>query len=176
MKLSEKATIAALAFIIATGSGSLLLSERSRSFADATWRGRRAALPDSAFRVRWVRQNVPAIWKQGQATCIRVTLKNTGTTSWPDLASSSPDASGADAVRMSYRWNLPGLNPKADPTPRIDLDGPLLPGASTTLSAEITAPSKAGDYLLEFQLVQELVAWFRQKGAPPLEIAVKVVD
>ena len=57
---------------------------------------------------------------------------------------------------------------------RADLRQPLRPGDSATLSIPVRAPKKPGEYQLQFDLVQELVSWFEEKGAPPLRVPVTV--
>jgi hypothetical protein len=50
----------------------------------------------------------------------------------------------------------------------------LRPNEEITLKMAIKAPLKPGKYWLEIEAVQELVAWFKDKGCPGIRIAVEV--
>jgi hypothetical protein len=75
--------------------------------------------------------------------------------------------SGAGAVRLGYRWWSKGASaPMGDyATPRGDLSSPLLPGKTAVLAVEVTAPATTGEYRLQLDLCQEMVAWFDLKEA-----------
>ena len=45
-----------------------------------------------------------------------------------------------------------------------------------TATLAITAPKEPGNYILEVDLVQEQVAWFRDKGSPTAQTKVTVVQ
>lgn len=47
-------------------------------------------------------------------------------------------------------------------------------GQETEVNIKIKAPDKAGRYILQYDMVQERVAWFSEKGIIPLEVNVDV--
>jgi SAM-dependent methyltransferase len=49
------------------------------------------------------------------------------------------------------------------------------PNQQIVLDAIVRTPSVPGDYFLEFDLVQEFVAWFKDKGSQTVRIPVKIV-
>jgi SAM-dependent methyltransferase len=57
---------------------------------------------------------------------------------------------------------------------RADLMGNLKPSEEITLSLTVTAPVEPGDYILELEMVQEHVAWFKDKGSPTCCVPVRV--
>ena len=57
---------------------------------------------------------------------------------------------------------------------RTELPLELAPFAPTELDASLQAPERPGRYLLKWDLVNETVAWFRDRGCPPLEVEVTV--
>lgn len=132
-------------------------------------------LPDEGFRVEWVANTVPPVVKAGSRTPVTVTVKNAGIAVWPDLKSTGNKPWGA--VRIGYRW-LP--NPSRSATAygraRGNLPAPLAPGQSATLGLDVIAPPKPGRYRIQFDLVQEFVAWFEAKDATRLIIPVRVVE
>lgn len=133
-----------------------------------------SALPDSAFAVRWGKVDLPSSLPAGKVVPVSVSFTNQGETAWPDADTVDASRPGAYAVRLSYRWLGAEGPPVADYKDRIDLSQPLSPGETATLVVEVEVPVKSGSYRLQFDLVQELIAWFEAKGAPTLIIPVKV--
>ena len=78
-------------------------------------------------------------------------------------------------VNLSYHWlddkkNVVEFNGKRTFLP-YDLD----PNEKITLEAMVMAPNKPGDYYLEFDLVKENIAWFKDKKSTSLLIPIKVL-
>lgn len=133
------------------------------------------ALPESAFNVSWS-TSLPISMPVGATVPINVVFKNAGPVVWPDPLTAEPvRKDGAYAVRLSYRWlseeegQLTGYD-----RVRVDLPHSLGPGQTLTLPVLVKVPIKAGKYKLQFDLVQELVAWFESKGADVLMGTVEV--
>jgi hypothetical protein len=112
--------------------------------------------------------------KPGERLTVTVTFRNTSTETWPDPRSTGGAPSEAGAVRLSYRWWTPNQPLPTTYTVRADLRAPLKPGESATLPIAVTAPSSPGDYKLQFDLVDELVAWFEERGAARQVVPVRV--
>jgi hypothetical protein len=153
---------------------SLLSGCRTEEKATAPAEGPKP-LPDSAFRVEWSVGSAPREVQVGQVFLVDVTVRNTGDRTWPDIRTADPAATGAFAVRLSHRWWDGQMTKTAsDWTDRVELPKPLDPAAATTLQVSVKAPPEPGAYLLQIDLVQELVAWFEDKGAAKLTIPVTV--
>lgn len=133
-----------------------------------------SALPDSAFRVSWGAVNVPRSMQPEGVALASVTFKNASPDTWPDRKSSNASPPGAGAVRLSYRWWTAGSPLPSSYEARADLRAPLRPGDSATLSVLVTAPKTPGEYKLQFDLVQELVSWFEEKGVVSPRMPVSV--
>lgn len=132
-------------------------------------------MPDSAFQLEWVKWEVPAVLTAGQQVSATVTVRNTGTTTWPDPEAARADPPGAYAVRLSHRWwneNKEAIVKDYDE--RIDLTTPIKSKEEVTISFPVTAPLEPGAYQLQCDLVQEFVAWFESKGAKVLLVPVRV--
>lgn len=137
----------------------------------------RKRMPDSAFRVEWTAPSLPATLSAGQSLTVSVGVKNISDTTWPDPKIADPDrpTRGAYAVRLSYRFRTPAeASTLKGFDSRVELPGPLAPGESVTMEVPLKAPAAPGDYTLQFDLVQEMYAWFSLKGAAQLVIPVKV--
>lgn len=136
-----------------------------------------APLPASAMHVRWSSPPVPKQLTAGVLLPVTVTFTNTGDTTWPDRITADPKGrSGGHAVRLCYSLvpvgkHVAGSQHLGD---RIDLMKPVAPGDSATLNVKVQVPDKPGDYILVFELLQELVVWFADLGADVLTIPVKV--
>jgi hypothetical protein len=132
-------------------------------------------LPDEAFRVEWTANKVPKVMRAGSSGTVSVTIKNLSQVPWLDPKSTGNEPPEAGAVRLAYRWvpASPGTPASYAPS-RADLEAPLQPGQSATLSLLVTAPAVPGEYRLQFDLVQELVDWFERKDASRLLIPVHV--
>ena len=131
-------------------------------------------LPDEGFRVEWVSNTVPGTVKAGSRTPVRITFKNVGAAVWLDPASTGNRPPDAGAVRIAYRWLPSGRRPLGYEG-RVNLASPLPPGQSVTLDVSVSAPSEPGAYRLQFDLVQEFVAWFQGMDAPRLIVPVRVL-
>ena len=57
---------------------------------------------------------------------------------------------------------------------RAPLLSDLRPGDEAELRLVVNAPRRAGDYLLEIDMLQEGVSWFGLKGSKTLRVPVKV--
>ena len=44
----------------------------------------------------------------------------------------------------------------------------------TDMKMTVKAPQKPGDYILEIDMVHEGVTWFKERGAQPLSLQVRV--
>ncbi len=97
-------------------------------------------------------------------------MKNLGDTPWPHQG--GPGA--ANGVLLSYHWLQPGAPlPVADGV-RTNLPADLAPGATVALRATVKAPDKSGTYILEFDMVQEAVTWFKAQGSKTVRCDVTV--
>jgi O-antigen ligase len=99
---------------------------------------------------------MPTIYA-GEYVTVPVTVRNEGPMLWK--AERSP------FVHLSYHWRQEG---KADYVifdgVRSRLPRDVGPNESVTVQAVVAAPPKPGTYVLEWDLVQEDVAWFFQKS------------
>jgi hypothetical protein len=124
-------------------------------------------LPDTAFVVRWGLPGVPQTVAPNQRFAAAVIVENAGDQVWFDPKNADTSGSGAGAVRLSYRWWGKGASAPlgAYAAARGDLARPIPPGKTAVLAVEVTAPATAGEYRLQLDLCQEMVAWFDLKGA-----------
>jgi thioesterase domain-containing protein/acyl carrier protein len=123
------------------------------------------ALPESAYRAA-LTATVPPSVGASQRLSVPVKVTNLGTVTW--------SASSVSGVFIANRW----LTPEGQVIAHLDgaagLPRDLTPGASDSQMLTITAPAVAGAYLLELDLVDEGVAWFRTQGSKATYLPVDV--
>jgi SAM-dependent methyltransferase len=125
-------------------------------------------LPASAFRARVaLSPRTPLTLRAGTINYLTVTATNLGDVPWP--------AHGHRAVHVGNHWRRTKdgeLVTQDDGRASFFDDVP--PGGSEDVTLEIRTPSKAGDYFLDIDLVQEEVTWFAEHGMAPDRITVRV--
>lgn len=133
-------------------------------------------LPDSGFQVAWVAVKHPDLLVAGGTVPFEVSFTNTSDQVWPDVPTSADSKTGAGSVRLSYRIRKAGTGEVfRDYLNRADLKNPLNPGGTATLPLDVELPKEPGRYEIQFDLVQEFVAWFEAKGAAPNITEMEVV-
>ncbi len=121
------------------------------------------------WRVEWVESQVPAQIPLGIGATARFVLRNAGTETWRNV--------GANRVRLGYHWyDAEGRPVAADQDIRTELPRPVAPGETVVIeNARVATPPWPGRYTLEWDLVEEGRAWFKDRGSPPLRLTVDVV-
>jgi hypothetical protein len=140
------------------GAGSLL-GQRLEFWHDDAWYG-----------VTYEVHGVPEAVKRGELFRTRVTLRNTGTIAWR--------REGDQPTRLSYRWYTVASGvarlPLAPEGRRTTLPVDVPPGGVVEVVAVARAPLADGSYLLDWDLVQEDVTWFSDRGCKTPEARVVV--
>jgi peptidoglycan/xylan/chitin deacetylase (PgdA/CDA1 family) len=118
----------------------------------------------------YVSHDTPAELGANRGHLVTLRLRNTSGATW----SSRGDVVGR--VVVSYRWRAPDGDfaiPQGDVTllPRA-----LAPGEEAEVVAGLWTPAEPGSYRLEWEALCERVAWFSDRGVPPLAHDVEVVD
>ncbi len=127
-------------------------------------------LPPAAMVVAFEQVRPPDRVQVGATFTVTVRLKNLGSEPWP--ARETPD--GRNTVGLAYHWfDMEGKVVVWDGI-RTRLRGDLAPGKSMTLQATVRAPDRPGRYRLQFDMVQELVAWFGTGKASAAAVPVTV--
>lgn len=129
------------------------------------------ALPDSAFSAALTPSDPPASMRAGEKQTVTVRVKNASQVTWP--AEGLPD--GKFSITLRDRWlSTDGLKVINDLDGGTSLTDDLLPGSEVDLPLKVTAPKEKGNYILEFDMVQEQVSFFHDKGSTPARVNVKV--
>ena len=124
-----------------------------------------SAMKDSGYRVAWADSWFPPSVPRGAKVRARVVFRNAGSEIWHG------------SVHCVHYFVPAGasLSQGRDPAPRLLLQRPVSPGQTVKLERFVVqAPAAPGSYLLVFDLVNEEVAWFSDRGAGRLTLPVRV--
>jgi hypothetical protein len=117
------------------------------------------------YRVAWQSVPAPVEGSVGDTVTFHVTLRNDGALAWP------PD--GQNPVNLSYKWlDLNRQVVVADGL-RTPIGREVKPLEEITLEARVQFPSQPGQYILQMDMVHEMVAWFQWKGSQPHETQIE---
>ncbi len=117
--------------------------------------------PDPLYRATYLSHDLPSTLSPAQKALVTLRVRNDGNVVWP--------ASGDSAIRLGHRWLPSGVEGA-----RASLPANTGAGQSQALAATIQAPSAPGSYTLRFDMVEEGIGWFAERGSLPLEAAVHV--
>jgi len=121
------------------------------------------ALPFEAFKVQMsVPASSVAVDINSNKFLLPVTIKNSSNIMWP-----------ASAIKMAYRLVAPDGKPITEFDFKNTLPYDVSPGEILPYGPMIETPETPGDYVVEFDLVQENVAWFHEMG--PSTVFIKIV-
>lgn len=122
------------------------------------------ANPLSQFKAAIVVESPPAVLKVNSLSTLKVKVKNVGNVVWPVGSS----------INLAYHWlNKSGKVIVYDGE-RTPIPHDTKPNEELVLDAKVSAPNQAGDYILEFDMVQEAVAWFKDKDSRTTRLSIKV--
>lgn len=101
---------------------------------------------------------------------VPVKVKNISAEVWPSQESSA----GCTQIRLGNHWWNSDRSPAIFDDARLDLPAAVRPGEELELVLTVTAPSHPGSYVLEIDMLQEYVSWFKVKGSESAEVLVEV--
>lgn len=128
------------------------------------------ALPDAAFRAALKVEKAPAVARAATQATVRVTVKNLSRFTWPAVGT----ASGRYRIWLGCSWLGEQGEPVVFDDGRAVLPRSLGPKEEIEVALRVNVPGRPGAYVLELDLVQEGVAWFKQKGSETARIRVRV--
>jgi SAM-dependent methyltransferase len=125
---------------------------------------------DTIFKARIAASPSALTAAPGTKVSVEASVTNTSGRVWPVRS----------AAETKYRFHLRNhwLTARGEMKQmndgRADLVEDLKPSEEITLSLTVTAPVEPGEYILELDMVQEHVAWFKDKGSPTCRVPVRV--
>jgi hypothetical protein len=128
-------------------------------------------LPDDDYLAHLSSTQQFSVLRPGEKVSLTVRVKNASESIW--IAKGDPE--GRHPITLRNRWlDAASENVLNETDGGVILSRNLLPGEEVDLPITITAPSQAGNYVLDFDMVQEQVCWFHQKGSQTLRFNIRV--
>jgi hypothetical protein len=105
----------------------------------------------------------------GETITQAVVITNTSVRTWP--------SAGARPIYLSYHWiQTATRRVLIVDGARTRLSRDLAPGESAIITANVEVPNVSGALTLQWDLVQEDVTWFGERGSPVAEVNVDVTS
>ena len=138
--------------------------------------GAPGALPENGFRAAITLVDPPGKLRVGQKASVQVKIKNASDVLWYARgAQINTSTDNKFYLAAGNRWLKADESLSTDMDGRYGLNRDLKPGEETEVPLAVTAPKEPGEYILEVDVVQEQVAWFRDKGSPTAVTKITVV-
>jgi len=129
-------------------------------------------LPARAFKTEISVKTSPITVHAGCRFSIETRVRNTGAVCWPSLG----QPGGAYWLHLGDHWLDSAGTVIAFDDVRVCLPHDVASGETVWMTIEPFAPNQPGDYFIELDLVQEGVAWFKDRGASSTTVPVHVTD
>jgi hypothetical protein len=120
--------------------------------------------PSAPYGAKYQPATLQAL-NRNQTRTLAVQVTNTGGLTWTPT--------NPNPFRLSYHW-FRGTQEVIRDGLRTNLPAPVASTKSVTLNANLRAPSSPGTYILKWDMLQEGVTWFRNKGVPTFDQTVVV--
>jgi SAM-dependent methyltransferase len=129
-----------------------------------------ATQPLAEFRAEIVPAETEIVANAGSEGLLDLTVRNRSLCAWPSL--------GRDdyryRIQVGNRWLYEDGEEMRSDDGRATLPHDVPPGGEARLFLPIRLPEENGQYRIEVDLVQEHVAWFRNRGSATAEVRCRV--
>jgi uncharacterized protein YcfL len=127
-------------------------------------------LPHGAFKAKISIENPPPSLAVNSISTIKLKVMNISDSPWPSKVQSDVKY----PIYLSYHWlDKNGMVQVRDGY-RNSLLRNLNRNEEIRVDATVFAPSQPGEYILEFDLVQEFVAWFKDQGSETASVNIRI--
>jgi hypothetical protein len=117
------------------------------------------------YRVAWLSVPAPSEGNAGETVTFPVALRNEGALTWP--------SDGNHPVNLTYKWLDAARQVVVADGLRTPIGQEVEPLEEITFNAKVQFPSQPGAYILQMDMVHEMVTWFHWKGSVPHETEVE---
>jgi SAM-dependent methyltransferase len=124
--------------------------------------------PDDGYVAGVVLRDAPTSLATGEARSVMVAITNASHAVWRH------DIPAGRHICIANHWLREDGTVAAADDGRARLPRTLAPGESIEIALPVTAPAEPGRYVLEVDLVHELICWFAEKGSPTARFPVIV--
>jgi SAM-dependent methyltransferase len=164
-------------FLRVLAPGGLLVFQIPSELDTAYWDGRAVGtvrqsarpLPDEAFQAQLTVQDGSLEFDALAEADVHARVRNRSTVTWP--GGTTPG--GRYQINLGNHWlDESGRMLNRDDA-RSPLPADLAPGGEAELKLRVRLPREPGDYILELDMVQEMYAWFADRGSQTARVAVR---
>ncbi len=127
-------------------------------------------LNNREYRARIQIIQIPESAPAGSAVTLRARIKNESSAIWPV----SGEASGKYQIKLANHWRDAAGKLLAIDDGRTILPGDMKPQDEVELDLVVHTPRTEGHYILELDLVQEMIVWFGDKGSTTTQVGFNV--
>ncbi len=106
------------------------------------------------------------IFTAGRTVPLELSVRNDSPVAWPASA----------GLKVGDHWRTDAGAMVVFDGARAQIDADLESGQKRPVQLEVVTPSEPGDYVLEVDLVQEMIGWFSDRCSGTLRVPVTVVD
>ncbi len=129
-------------------------------------------LPDSAFRAQITVLKLLTKVEAGSLISAQIQLKNISDITWPAMG----DTDDKYQIRLGNHWLSQDGELLVNDDGRVHLPHDLNPMEEVNLELSMKTPIKPGKYILELDMVQEMVSWFKDKGSTTIKLPIQVEE
>lgn len=130
-----------------------------------------APLPEAGFQAAISSTCTALDVVPGQSFAVSLVVRNGSGLTWPGLGRSD----GSYQLFVGNHWLTADQSMLVYDDGRSALPHDVAPGLSFETLLACTAPERSGEYLLEIDMGQEKVTWFKDRGSPTLQLTVRVL-
>jgi hypothetical protein len=127
--------------------------------AQAVAQAAQGPMPDGGFRAKFSGYADCIRAAAGAKTAVPATIQNGGECAWPSVGNSE----GNFVVQLGNHWLTPRGEPVVWDDGRQPLPFDVPPHAQLRMTVTVTAPPVPGSYVIELDMVQEGVMWFKER-------------
>jgi hypothetical protein len=133
-------------------------------------------LPDSGFKAEISLPDPPERLRTGQVAVINIKVKNTSDVIWFQRGGETTDRTDNKFyIAAGNRWLDKDGKLTSETEGHNGIPKDLKPGEETEITLQITAPKAPGEWVMELDMVQEGVTWFRDKGSQTTKVKLQIV-
>jgi len=153
-----------IAFLVSCGQKSPPETGKPVPAAEGARATDTAGSAQSAFAYEILEHNTPISMHADSAVAVMLKVRNTSNRAWPMRG----------MIKTGCYWtDEKGERVKA-PEGRGLPQEEILPGNVAKIKVLVTPPAAPGTYFLTWDMVEEHVVWFGNRGAVPLKVAITV--
>ncbi len=122
------------------------------------------------LQAQFIQVDIPDVWESGKPLPIRILIKNTGDTLWKARVTDRKYPVGEVHLGVVDWQEVSSGNSLKETDQQLFLSRGFLPydvapGEEVVIKTEIKTPELVGEFLVQLDMVSELIQWFSEQGS-----------